>query len=43
MELVIAAARERKFPNRYIEALEHWLPAVPATAGTRKLGDIEWT
>ena len=42
-ELVAAAAREWKFPEGYIEGLERWLPAVPATAGTRKLGDIEWT
>jgi len=43
VELVTAAAREWKFPEGYIEDLERWLPAVPATAGTRKLGDIEWT
>jgi hypothetical protein len=43
VELVAAAAREWKFPEGYIEDLERWLPAVPATAGTRKLGDIEWT
>jgi hypothetical protein len=43
MELVVAAAREWKFPKSYIEGLEYWLPAVRAAAGTRKLGDIEWT
>ena len=43
MELVAAAAREWKFPEAYTDELERWLPAVPAAAGTRKLGDIEWT
>jgi hypothetical protein len=43
MELVAAAAREWKFPKGYIDELERWLPAIPAAAGTRKLGDIEWT
>jgi hypothetical protein len=43
MELVVAAAREWKFPEGYIQRLQHWLPAVPRAAGTRKLGDIEWT
>src|ERR1700722_20883044 len=42
MELVVAAAREWKFPEGYIQRLQHWLPAVPRAAGTRKLGDIEW-
>jgi IS5 family transposase len=43
MELVVAAAREWKFPEGYIQGLQHWLPAVPGAASTRKLGDIEWT
>jgi IS5 family transposase len=43
MELVVAAAREWKFPEGYIQGLQHWLRAVPGAAGTRKLGDIEWT
>jgi hypothetical protein len=43
MELVIAAAREWKFPAAYVAGLERWLPTGPAAAGTRKLGDIEWT
>jgi hypothetical protein len=43
MELVAAAAREWKLPKDYIDELERWLPAIPAAACTRKLGDIEWT
>jgi hypothetical protein len=43
MELVVAAARQWKFPDPYIAGLERWLPAGPVAAGTRKLGDIEWT
>jgi hypothetical protein len=42
MELVIAAAREWKFPKAYIESLERWLPAQPPGAGPRKLEDLEW-
>jgi hypothetical protein len=43
MELVVAAAREWKFPSRSIEDLERWLPTRSAAPGTRKLGDILWT
>jgi AIG2-like family len=43
MELVVAAARDWKFPQTYIAGLEQWLPKGPVTAGTRKLGDIAWT
>jgi hypothetical protein len=43
MELVVAAARDWKFPAPYVADLERWLPAGPAASGTRKLGDIVWT
>jgi hypothetical protein len=43
MELVVAAARQWNFPAAYIGGLERWLPEGPATAGPRKLADIEWT
>jgi len=43
MEIVVAAAREWKFPEPYIAGLERWLPERPAAAGTRKFGDIAWT
>jgi hypothetical protein len=43
MELVVAAAREWKFPASYVADLECWLPVGPAASGTRKLGDIVWT
>jgi len=43
MELVIAAAREWKFPKAYISALERLLPAEPAGAGPRKLEQFRWT
>jgi AIG2-like family len=43
MELVVAAARDWKFPSAYIEDLERWLPSSRAASGTRKLGNIVWT
>jgi hypothetical protein len=43
MELVVAAARQWKFPAAYIAALERWLPRGRAAAGSRKLEDLEWT
>ncbi len=42
MEIVVAAARQWKFPPGYVAGLERWLPARPAASGTRKLGDIAW-
>jgi hypothetical protein len=43
MELVVAAAREWKFPGAYIASLERWLPAQPLGAGPRRLEEFEWT
>jgi len=43
MELVVAAARQWKFPADYIAGLEQWLPHGRAAAGSRKLEDLEWT
>jgi hypothetical protein len=40
MELVIAAAREWKFPQTYVASLQHWLPARPLGAGSRKLEEF---
>ena len=43
MELVVAAAREWKFPSAYISTLQDWLPAPPCVASgarTRKLGEF---
>lgn len=40
MELVVAAARQWKFPQAYITDIAQWLPAGPAAPGTRKLGDV---
>jgi cation transport regulator ChaC len=42
MELVIAAAREWKFPPAYIQALERFLPAQRTGAGPRKLEQFRW-
>lgn len=43
MELVVAAARNWKFPPAYVADLERWLPTGPAASGTRKLEGIVWT
>ena len=43
MELVIAAARAWNLPPDYIAALQHWLPAQPLGARTRKLKEFGWT
>jgi cation transport regulator ChaC len=43
MELVVAAARQWKFPSTYIAGLERWLPHGRAATGSRKLDDIAWT
>jgi cation transport regulator ChaC len=42
MELVVAAAREWKFPPAYIASLQHRLPTRPLGAGPRKLGEFGW-
>jgi hypothetical protein len=43
MELVLAAARAWNLPLRYIESLQHWLPAQPLGAGSRNLKEFGWT
>jgi hypothetical protein len=43
MELVVAAARQWKFPNAYIASLQHWLPQQAIGAGLRKLEEFRWT
>ncbi len=43
MELVVAAARNWKFPTSYVAELERWLPVRPVASGTRKLEGIAWT
>jgi cation transport regulator ChaC len=43
MELVLAAARAWKLPQRYVASLQHWLPAQPWGAGTRNLKEFGWT
>ncbi len=40
MELVVAAAREWKFPPSYIASLEGWLAAQAAGAGSRNLKEF---
>lgn len=40
MEMVVAAARAWRMPERYIVALEEWLPKRPRAAGHRKIGDF---
>jgi hypothetical protein len=43
MELVLAAARASKLPERYIASLQHWVPAQPLGAGARNLKEFGWT
>ena len=43
MELVIAAARQWKFPEHYVAALTEWLPVQTLSSGHRKLGEFGWT
>jgi hypothetical protein len=43
MELVVAAARQWKFPQGYIAALQRWLPKQASGAGPRKLEEFRWT
>jgi hypothetical protein len=40
MELVIAAAQAWDLPQRYLASLQHWLPARPLGAGSRKLAEF---
>ncbi len=40
MELVLAAAQARQLPPAYIGSLQHWLPAQPRGAGSRKLKEF---
>ena len=42
MEIVIAAAREWKFPADYLVALQQWLSPHALGGGTRKLGEFDW-
>jgi len=41
MEIVIAAARQWRFPQSYLASLERWLPSASAPPGPRKLGEFE--
>ncbi len=43
MELVIAAARQRKLPPAYIAALQRWQPARSLGAAPRQPGEFGWT
>jgi hypothetical protein len=43
MELVIAAAREWKLPQAYVDSLRQWLPTRSLRAGARQLGEFGWT
>jgi hypothetical protein len=43
MELVVAAARQWKFPQAYIASLQRWLPQQTIGAGPRKLEEFRWT
>jgi hypothetical protein len=43
MELVVAAARAWRLPDRYIESLRHYLPAEEAGGRPRRRGEREWT
>jgi hypothetical protein len=43
MELVVAAARQWRFPQSYIAALQRWRPQQTSGAGPRKLEEFRWT